>query len=230
MRKLILNLIIICFFGLVFLYTLGFLNYKFKVIEYPIKDAMTDIQNSNNYVELEDISTDFIDAIITIEDQRFYTRYGIDLYSIARAFLNGLEKGDFNEGGSTITQQLSKNIYFSFEQTILRKVSEIFMTYSFETLYSKDDILESYVNYIYYGDGYYGIYEASLGYFDKLPSELNLAEATMLAGLPQSPSYYQLSTGYDLAKVRQIEVLEALLAEGIINQKEFETALIEDLR
>ena len=114
------------------------------------------------------------------------------------------------KGGSTITQQLAKNLFLSNEQTFKRKIKETIISFIIEKEYSKNEILELYVNVIYYGDGYEGILEASRGYFHKEPSKLNKEEATLLAGIPQAPSYYQLSNNYKETYERQKEVLDAL--------------------
>lgn len=227
----LLGLVIVLVLGAVFFFlAVGYMHYKNSINDKSIVEAMSKIQNQAHYTSLDMISDDFEKAIIAIEDSRFYNRYGVDLISIGKAFVNGLEKGTFNEGGSTITQQLAKNIYFSFDRSLIRKSAEIFMTRDFEDSYSKEDILAAYVNVIYYGDGYYGIYEASMGYFNVLPSELSLAQSAMLAGLPQSPSIYQLSTGYEFAKARQKQVLAVMLEDGIITTAQYDEALAVDLR
>lgn len=207
----------------------GYMHFHNKITELPLEKAVARIENQAHYTTLDLISDDFEKAIVTIEDIRFYDRYGVDLISIARAFVNGLESGSFNEGGSTITQQLAKNIYFSFERSLIRKCAEIFMTHAFEKDYSKAKILELYVNAIYYGDGYTGIYEASMGYYQVEPGDLTLAQSAVLASLPQSPSVYQLSTGFEYAKKRQEEVLDKLLLEEVIDQNSYNLALTEDV-
>ena len=123
-------------------------------------------------------------------------------------------------GGSTITQQLAKNMYYTYQPSYLRKVSEIFTAYDLEKELSKKEILELYVNVINYGDNHIGIREASEGYFHKKPKDLTLDEATLLAGLPQSPANYQLSNHEDVARRRQIQVLNAMVRESMINEDE----------
>ena len=217
---LVIGIILVCGFT-----TLGYINYKQAIKDLSIEDAFYNIENYDSFIEYEQLSESYIDSVIAIEDKRFFTRYGVDYISILNAFITGVMEGKFDQGGSTITQQLSKNIYFDFDRSLIRKFSEVFMTYKIENEYNKKDIFEKYVNIIYFGDGYYGINDASKGYFKKSPNELNLAEASLLAGLPQSPSNYQLSTGYDLAIKRQKQVLNALLRQEYINEKEYYEAL-----
>ena len=217
---LVIGIILVCGFT-----TLGYINYKQAIKDLSIEDAFYNIENYDSFIEYEQLSESYIDSVIAIEDKRFFTRYGVDYISILNAFITGVMEGKFDQGGSTITQQLSKNIYFDFDRSLIRKFSEVFMTYKIENEYNKKDIFEKYVNIIYFGDGYYGINDASKGYFKKSPNELNLAEASLLAGLPQSPSNYQLSTGYDLAIKRQKQVLNALLRQEYINEKEYNEAL-----
>ena len=224
--KLIIKLfIMVCLTFISVLCYLGYTNYKQAIDKLPIDTAINNIRNKDNYIEYDELSQDYIDAVIAVEDNRFFTRYGIDIKSIGRAFKIGLIEKQFDQGGSTITQQLSKNIYFDFERSLIRKVSEVFMTYNFENNYSKEDIFEAYVNIIYFGDGYYGIYDASKGYFNKNIDELNLAETALLAGLPQSPSNYQLSNGLELAIKRQKIVLDKMLELEYISVNEYNEAI-----
>ncbi|MGL4344322.1 MAG: transglycosylase domain-containing protein, partial [Cellulosilyticaceae bacterium] len=134
----------------------------------------------------------------------------IDMISLARATVKNLIEGEVVQGGSTITQQLAKNLFLSSDQTLMRKLQELFFAYELETQLTKDEILELYVNVIYYGDGYTGIQAAVEGYFGKSPEDLSYEEATMLAGLPQAPSRYALSQHYERALKRQAQVVAAL--------------------
>lgn len=214
MRKFIrglirLGLVIVALYVLV-IGVLGYLNYKEAIEEVPLRDKVTLIKEDENYVPLTDISTIFTDAIISIEDHRFYKHGAFDPISLTRAIFINLKEKELKQGGSTITQQVAKNLYFSGKQTFVRKVAELFVAFDLERIYGKDEILELYVNIIYYGDGNYGIKEASENYFSKSPSNLSYDEATLLAGLPQAPSVYALSTNSERAKQRQQEVIEAL--------------------
>ena len=209
-RKLIKLILIAAILVGAFIGLTGYFKYKGAIEATPIREKVTSIQESINYTPLDEISTDFTDAIVAIEDHRFYEHGAVDPIALARATLINLREKEVLQGGSTLTQQVAKNIYFENDQNFVRKVAELFVAYNLEKIYSKDEILELYVNVIYYGDGNYGIKEASENYFGKLPSELTYDEATLLAGLPQAPSAYALSTNYERAKQRQSEVIEAL--------------------
>lgn len=209
-RKLIKLALIIAILIGSFIGLLGYFKYREAIKNVPIEVKVTSIREDSNYTPLNEISTDFTDSIVAIEDRRFYEHGAVDIIALARATFINLKEKQVLQGGSTLTQQVAKNIYFSNDQNFVRKVGELFVAYNLEKIYSKDEILELYVNVIYYGDGNYGIKEASENYFGKLPSELSYDEATLLAGLPQAPSAYALSTNYERAKLRQAEVIEAL--------------------
>ena len=195
-------------------------RYEEAINEKPIKEAVNEIINREDYLPYESIDKDFLDALVSIEDHRFYERKGIDIISIGRAFVINMISGTLQQGGSTITQQLAKNIYFSHNKSITRKVAEVFFVYDFESMYSKEEILAMYANIIYYGDGYTGINNASKGYFNKDANDLNLYEATVLAGLPQSPSKFQLSNGFKEINKRQEAVLDSMVKNMYISKEE----------
>ena len=182
-----------------------------------IDEEINEIKSRDNYVQASEIDKTFLEAIVAIEDHRYYKHGAVDFISIGRALLTNLKAGKIVEGGSTITQQLAKNLFLTPEQTIKRKVEEIFLAYDLEKKYTKDEILELYVNVIYYGDGFTGIKEACNGYFGKEPNEITYDEATLLAGLPQAPSIYGLSNNYEKAVDRQEEVIDALESFAISN-------------
>lgn len=131
----------------------------------------------------------------------------------------------FAEGGSTITQQLAKNLYYTQEKKLERKFAEVFTAFAIEASYDKNDIFELYVNTIYFGSGYYGIYEASQGYYGKVPSELSDYEAVMLAGLPNAPSAYSPDKDPDLARQRMKQVLKQMVKNEAITEKKAEEIL-----
>lgn len=175
-----------------------------------MKEVVTEIRSRDNFVKLEDINQDFLDAIVATEDFRFYSHGAIEIRSLVRAMINNIKAKELVQGGSTITQQVIKNIYFNNDQTIKRKISEMFLAFQMEKWYGKDEILELYVNIIYFGDNNYGIKEAANNYFQKEPIDLTYDEGTLLAGLPQAPSTYALSENMEGAKVRQQQVIKAL--------------------
>ena len=171
----------------------GYKMYKEAINKKTIDEKIKEIKNIENYTTLDDMTDIFKNAVIAVEDHRFYNHKGIDLISTTKAFFTNLQQKELITGGSSITQQLAKNMYFSQEKTFSRKIAEIFIVSYLEENLSKEEILELYLNTIYYGNGYYGVGEASIGYFDKKPIELTANEATILAGLPNAPSAYSLT-------------------------------------
>lgn len=138
----------------------GYAMYKNAIDEIPLTEKVGSIRKKENYTKIEEVPQIYIDAVISVEDHRFYKHGGIDIIAIARAAINDIKAMSFVEGGSTIPQQLSKNIYFTQEKEITRKIAEVFMAFELEKNYEKDEILELYLNTSYYGDGYYTIKEA----------------------------------------------------------------------
>src|SRR5690606_23305307 len=147
-------------------------------------------RENHHFIPLEDISPYVKEAAIAIEDKQFYDHHGFDFKRIIGAVWKNITSGTLKEGASTITQQLARNLYLSHEKTWERKWKEAFYTLRLEMFYSKEEILESYLNTIYFGHGAYGIEAASSYFFDKSARDLTLAEAAMLAGIPKGPSYY----------------------------------------
>lgn len=157
-----------------------------------------------------------------VEDHRFVRHFGVDPIAIGRALWTDLKARSFVEGGSTITQQLAKNLLFSAEKRIERKVAEVFAALRLESKYTKQEIFELYVNQAYFGSGYYGIYQASMGYFGKKPSELTDYESAILAGVLNAPSAYAPDTHWDLAQQRANQVLNSMVRHGTISREEAE--------
>jgi penicillin-binding protein 1C len=180
-------------------------------------------------VSLSDLPKYITEATISIEDKNFYSHSGIDILGIIRGLSKTITKGRA-EGGSTLTQQLVKNALLSNERTIRRKAQELILTIIVEGVYTKDQILETYLNSIPYGGTTYGIEEASQVYFNKPAKDLNLAQAALLAGLPQRPSTYSPFGAHpELAKIRQQEVLKQMVANKYITQEEADNAAKEEL-
>ena len=195
-----------------------------------IKKSVNDkVYKNENYVFLPNIPKDLLKAIVAVEDARFYTHDGYDLKGITRATVDNLEAGEIEEGGSTITQQLAKNLFLSGEQSFARKAEELLLAREIEKNFNKDKILEFYLNTIYFGSGYYGIYSAAEGYFGKEPKDLTLAESAMLAGLPNAPSLYSPYVNFKLAKQRQMKVIDSMLREKVISDSQAEDARIEEI-
>ena len=205
----------------------GYSMYKSAMEEQSMESRVEEARADSSYADLEYISDDFLNAVISVEDRDFYDHRGVSIKSIGRAVLANMRSGEYSEGGSTITQQVAKNLCFSMEKDMSRKVAELIAAKELEKHYSKDDILELYVNIIYYGDGYMGVGEASMGYFGKAPSELDLNESTLLAGLPQAPSAYALSSNMDRALERQEEVVSAMVSNDVLTEEEAQALLGE---
>lgn len=198
----------------------GYKMYKEAISSMSLSQKVESIKLQKDYTSLSEIPKIYTIAVISVEDHRFEKHHGIDIIAIARATFNDIKTMSLVEGGSTITQQLSKNMYFTQEKKITRKIAEVFMSYEIEKNYSKDEILELYVNTIYYGNNYYNIKSASLGYFDKLPKDLNNSECTMLAGIPNAPSLYNPKASPSLAKQRQKQVVQKMIKYGNLSKEE----------
>ena len=167
--------------------------------------------STNHWVKLDEVSKDYINAVISIEDKNFYKHNGFDYLRIFRALLKNITSKKIVEGASTISQQYIKNLYQNFDKTIKRKWDETLLTLNLEVHYSKDDILEGYINTINFGQGNIGIYNASKYYFNKTPSELSTEEALILAGIPKSPNNYNPVNNYDKSIKRAKTVLNSMI-------------------
>lgn len=199
----------------------GYNMYKDAINEISLDKKVSNIRNDVNFVALDEVPKYYSDAIIAVEDHRFKEHGAIDIISIGRAFVSNVQAKELNEGGSTITQQVAKNLYFITEKNfVYRKIAEIFLSFDLENNYSKDEILELYFNTIYFGDGYYGVKQATKGYYKKEPKDLSLYEATMLAGIPNAPSVYAPTVNPDLAKSRQGKVVRSMVEYGYLSQEE----------
>ena len=184
---------------------------------------------SKTWVSLDDISDYLIQATIYTEDKNFYKHHGFDFLRILKATYVNITSGTTKQGASTITQQYAKNLFLDFDKTWKRKWDEMWYTMRIEANYSKDEILEGYLNTINYGHGKYGIENASQFYFNKPAKDLDLAEATMLTGIPKSPSNYSPLVNYDLAKERQLLILNLLVENDVITEEEKNQAYQEEL-
>ena len=182
----------------------------------------------DNWVSIKEISPNLINATISIEDKHFYNHVGFDYLRIMKAMTVNIKNMKNLEGASTITQQLAKNLFLDFDKTWERKIEEAWLTIKLESNFTKNEILEGYLNTINYG-GVFGIENASIYYFGKSAKDLNLAEASILAGIPKSPSYYSPITNYNNAKMRQKIILNAMVNNKFINESEKEKAISEKL-
>lgn len=184
---------------------------------------------SKQWVSLKNISQYVKDATIYTEDKHFYQHNGFDYLRIAKASMINISQGKTTQGASTITQQYAKNLFLDFDKTWKRKWEEMWYTIRIENDYSKDEILEGYLNTINYGHGMYGIENAAQFYFNKSAQDLSLAEASMITGIPKSPSNYSPLVDFETAKKRQNLVLSALVQNNIITEEEKEKAYNEEL-
>lgn len=216
MRKILVFILIsITFF--IFINTLNYKsNTKYSMNKNLIKQISSNIPN---YTKLDKIPKNLINAVISAEDKRFFLHPGFDLIAITRSIITDIKEMRFKVGGSTITQQLAKNLFLSNEKNLKRKIKELFFAIKLEQTYSKEEILEMYLNVIYYGSGAYGIQNASIEYFNKNVFELSLEECAMLAGLPQSPSRYNPKKYFKRAKRRQELILNRMAKNGFIDNK-----------
>lgn len=192
--------------------------YEDVTAQTPLEEKVKSIQSIDHYTPYSQLTETYVDAVIAAEDKRFRTHKGYDVLSIVRAVIRNFEAGEAYQGGSTITQQLARNMYFEQERKISRKLAEIMVACDIEKEYTKDEILELYVNCIYFGSGYYNIYDAAQGYFGKKPAELNDYEATMLAGIPNAPSVYSPDVSPELAEQRRQQVISCMVKEGYIEE------------
>lgn len=198
----------------------GYEMYKEALETTPLEEKVASIRKNENYAKIEEIPKMYKNAVISVEDHRFYKHCGIDIIAITRAMINDITAMDFVEGGSTITQQLAKNIYFTQEKKITRKIAEVFMAFEIEKNYSKDAILELYLNTSYFGDGYYTIKEACRGYFNKELNQMTDYEAILLAGIPNAPSVYAPTKNPELARRRQKQVMDKMVKYEYLLQEE----------
>ena len=193
---------------------------------------LADVGNHGDHrlaVKLKDVAPIMIQATVAIEDKGFYTNPGFDLGGIIRAVYDNIKAGHIVGGGSTITQQLAKQQFLTPEQTVSRKIKELALSYELAQTYSKDQIMELYLNKSFYGSQSYGVEAAASSYFHIPASKLDLAQSAMIAGLPQAPTEWNPVLHPEAAKLRQTEVLQAMVRANFISQEDMDTALAEKL-
>ena len=223
-------------FAIIIKYRLELPNMQSMVEDYKPQMATTIYDKNNKVVDtlsvearevvkLEDVSPYIKDAFLSIEDKQFYSHHGLNFKGIARAVITTFLKGRATQGGSSITQQLAKNAFLTPEKTFSRKVKEAILTYQIERTYTKDEILERYLNEIYYGSGSYGIKNAAEQYFRKDVKDLNVAEAALLAGIPNRPTKYDPNRNLENALHRQRIILKEMYDDGKITKEQYDEAL-----
>lgn len=222
---LIIILAIILIVGLT-LYIAGDNMYKNALAGSTLEDVITEIQSDPNYIKYEDLPQNYINAVIAVEDHRFRNHGAIDLIAIARAIYVNISTFSLREGGSTITQQVAKNIFYITEDNpVVRKSAEILTAFDLESSYTKNEIIELYVNTIYFGDSYYGIEEACQGYLNKDATEMTLADCTMMAGIPNAPSVYAPTANPNLTRDRQEKVISSMVEYNYLSETDADSLL-----
>ena len=201
-------------------------------IIYDLEGAViAELKNERNirYLTFEEIPQTVKDAFLSIEDKRFYQHNGVDFLALTRAVTKLIKKDEITQGGSTITQQLARNVFLTHEKSWQRKVKEMFIAWELEDIYSKDEILEFYVNNIFYANNCYGIEAASRKYFGKTVSECSISETAFLCAIPNSPSRYDPLDNKENTLQRRDVILEAMYENDKISKEEYETALAEEI-
>lgn len=197
MKKIIFRLfVIIILITLIFCGFYAYQGYKIYqdvIEEKNIEQRVAELQSKDDYVKLDEIADVYVELVVESEDHRFYQHHGVDYIGLTRAMLTNLATWSYKEGGSTITQQLAKNLCLSFEKSLDRKFAEVFIAWQLERDYSKDEILEMYLNITYLGEGNYGIKAASNYYYNVEPSQLTKEQAEVLVRTLKSPSVYNPS-------------------------------------
>jgi monofunctional glycosyltransferase len=201
----------------------GYELYKNVLSENILNERVEAMRHKEEYTSYKDLPSVYVNAVVSVEDKRFFQHNGVDVIAIGRAVLHDIQAGRFVEGGSTITQQLAKNLFFNQDKKITRKIAEVLVAYKLEKQYTKEQIFEFYVNGIYFGEGYYNVGEASKGYFNKSPKDMTDYESTLLAGVPNAPSKYAPTKNLKLAQMRQKKVISRMEACGYFSSEEAET-------
>lgn len=225
-RRLILVVIAVITIVIVYIFGRGYSLYKKVTKNKSLADSIYQIKMSEKFVPWDEMPVDYKNAVIAVEDHRFFEHGAVDPIAITRALTSNVKQRELAEGGSTISQQVVKNLYFMDSDTksdsLDRKIAEIIIGIKLEKTCSKEEIFELYVNNIYFGDGYYCIKDASNGYFKKEPKDMNLNESTLLAGIPNAPSVYSPTVNPELSKQRQQKVIRSMVKYGYLTQEQAE--------
>ena len=239
LKRLIKLFILLCIVGIITI--IGLYTYAYFSPELDIKNAnqfyiYDDQENlvyqgsgNNEWVSLDEISPNLINAVLATEDKNFYKHHGFDYLRIAKAMYTNVKSGSIVQGASTISQQYIKNMYLDFDKTWQRKIEEAFLTLRLEVQYSKDEILEGYLNTINFGQGNYGIENASQFYFNKSANELNLEESIILAGIPKAPNKYNPVTNYEASIKRAKVIAKVMLNNEEIDQTTYDSLFVNKI-
>lgn len=216
--------------GTIFFMHIGRMRSREAMETKPVKEAALVYLDCDSCLAFEEIDTDLVHAVTSVEDKRFFERTGFDWVALIRAVIANFKAKRMVEGGSTITQQIAKNLYFAdIPRGFDEKLAEVFLMAELESIFTKKQLFAIYVNMNYYGDGYWGLKQAAAGYYQKEADDLSPAVAAMLAGIPNAPGLYQLSTGHDLALARQRRILQAMRKNKYITEEEYQAALEEEV-
>lgn len=236
LKRFILFNILVIIVGCIGLYGYAYFSPKLDIRnanQFYIYDDSNELiyqgSGNNEWISLDEVSPYFIDAIISTEDKNFYKHFGFDFMRIGKAMLVNIQNGKIVQGASTISQQYVKNMYLDFDKTWKRKYEEALLTLRLEVHYSKDEILEGYINTINFGQGNYGIENASQYYFNKHAKDLSMEEAIMLAGIPKSPSNYNPVSNYK-SSIKRAKLISNLMYENkYINEDVLNTLFINEI-
>ena len=217
--KLVMALVLlVCVAALTICGVSGYAVYHEATANRPLEQAALEVQQKPGYTTLDQVPQIFLNAVVATEDHRFYDHHGFDVIGTGRALVRNALSGELQEGGSTISQQLARTLYYEQTRSLSRKIAELITSVQLERTFSKDQILELYINSIYYGDGYYCIGDASWGYFGVAPAGMTNGQATLLAGVPNAPSVYSPTVNYDLSRQRQEQVLARMVDAGYLDE------------
>ena len=219
-KKLFLLILVILICVCSYIIYKGHVMYENVTSKESLEEKVKKIKEYDNFVSIEDVPDTYKNATIAIEDHRFYSHHGIDIITTLRSLITDIQNKKITNGGSSITQQVARNLYFTQEKSFIRKIAELFVAVDLENNYKKDEILEMYLNIIYFGDGYTGLKQASYGYYRVAPKQLSLYEQTMLAGIPNAPSVYSPNANADLAIKRQEKVVNQMLKYGYLTKEQ----------
>ena len=219
-KKLFLLILVILICVCSYIIYKGHVMYENVTSKVSLEEKVKKIKEYDNFISIDDVPDTYKNATIAIEDHRFYSHHGIDLITTLRSLITDLQNKKLTNGGSSITQQVARNMYFTQEKSFIRKIAELFVAVDLENNYKKDEILEMYLNIIYFGDGYTGLKQASYGYYRVAPNKLSLYEQTMLVGIPNAPSVYSPNANPDLAIKRQEKVLNSMIKYGYLTKEE----------
>lgn len=227
-RNTILVLFLLCVCAAGALTLRSYTMYTDALTAMPVSKAVKQVREQESFTPIGELPSTYTQAVLAVEDHRFYEHGGVDFLAIARAAVHDVMSMSFEEGGSTITQQLAKNLYFTQEKEFTRKIAEMFMAWKLESDLEKDEILELYVNCIYFGSGCYTVGDACRTYFHKAPADMTDCEATLLAGIPNAPSVYDLNENPGLAYQRQRQVVGLMVKYAGLDQAWADNILSHD--